>query len=161
MLYKSTRSQAAATHSAAQIIKQGLAEDGGLFVPQEIPTLTMAEIEALCQESYPVRAAKILAKFLNKINGLCDHKMGIDHHIRILSKGLKNGKSHGNIGHKNAVHNVKMDIIGIFNGICFLSQLCEIRSKYGGCYFNHINYLPKIFLSFVLHPALTKVDPAA
>ena len=64
MLYKSTRSQAAATHSAAQIIKQGLAADGGLFVPEEIPSLSMAEIEALCHESYPVRAAKILAKFL-------------------------------------------------------------------------------------------------
>ena len=35
MLYKSTRSQAAATHSAAQIIKQGLAADGGLFVPED------------------------------------------------------------------------------------------------------------------------------
>ena len=64
MLYKSTRSQAEATYSAAQIIKQGLAEDGGLFVPQEIPALSMTEIEALCHESYPVRAAKILAKFL-------------------------------------------------------------------------------------------------
>ena len=65
MLYKSTRSQAAATHSAAQIIKQGLAEDGGLFVPEEIPSLSMDEIEALCHDSYPVRAAKILAKFLS------------------------------------------------------------------------------------------------
>ena len=65
MLYKSTRSQAAASHSAAQIIKQGLAQDGGLFVPEEIPTLTMDEIEALCHESYPVRAARILAKFLS------------------------------------------------------------------------------------------------
>ena len=64
MLYKSTRSQAEATYSAAQIIKQGLAEDGGLFVPQEIPALSMTEIETLCKESYPVRAAKILAKFL-------------------------------------------------------------------------------------------------
>ena len=62
MLYKSTRSQAAATHTAAQIIKQGLAEDGGLFVPAEIPSLSMSEIEALCKESYPVRAAKILSK---------------------------------------------------------------------------------------------------
>ena len=64
MLYKSTRSQAVASHSAAQIIKQGLAADGGLFVPEEIPSLSMAEIEALCRESYPARAAKILAKFL-------------------------------------------------------------------------------------------------
>ena len=65
MLYKSTRSQAAASATAAQIIKQGLANDGGLFVPQEIPALSMAEIEELCHVSYPTRAAKILAKFLS------------------------------------------------------------------------------------------------
>ena len=64
MFYKSTRSNGAATASAAQVIKQGLAEDGGLFVPESIPTLTMEEITALCGESYPVRAAKILSKFL-------------------------------------------------------------------------------------------------
>ncbi len=64
MFYKSTRSTQKATASAAQIIKQGLAEDGGLFVPESIPTLSMDEIVALCKESYPVRAAKILSKFL-------------------------------------------------------------------------------------------------
>ena len=64
MLYKSTRSQEKPTMSAAQIIKQGLAEDGGLFVPESIPALTQEEIQALCKEPYPVRAAKILSKFL-------------------------------------------------------------------------------------------------
>ena len=64
MFYKSTRSSDAAALSSAQIIKQGLAEDGGLFVPETIPALTFEEISELCKESYPVRAAKILAKFL-------------------------------------------------------------------------------------------------
>ncbi len=64
MLYKSTRSNEKAAASAAQVIKQGLAEDGGLFVPESVPTLTYEEIEALCKEPYPVRAAKILSKFL-------------------------------------------------------------------------------------------------
>ena len=64
MLYKSTRSQAAASATAAQVIKQGLANDGGLFVPESIPTLSLDEIKELCKDSYPVRAAKILAKFL-------------------------------------------------------------------------------------------------
>lgn len=64
MFYKSTRSNEEAKYSAAQVIKQGLADDGGLFVPDEIPTLSMQEIEELCKESYPVRAAKILSKFL-------------------------------------------------------------------------------------------------
>ncbi len=64
MFYKSTRSQEKATATAAQVIKQGLANDGGLFVPESIPTLTADEIQALCKESYPVRAAKVLSKFL-------------------------------------------------------------------------------------------------
>ena len=64
MFYKSTRSNEKATATAAEVIKQGLAEDGGLFVPESIPTLTQDEIKALCDASYPVRAATILSKFL-------------------------------------------------------------------------------------------------
>ena len=36
MLYKSTRSTEPASVSSAQAIKQGLADDGGLFVPEQI-----------------------------------------------------------------------------------------------------------------------------
>ncbi len=64
MFYKSTRSNEKATALAAEVIKQGLAEDGGLFVPDTIPTITPEEIEALCKQSYPVRAATVLSKFL-------------------------------------------------------------------------------------------------
>ena len=64
MFYKSTRSNEKATASAAQVIKQGLAADGGLFVPESVPTLSMQEVSDLCKETYPVRAAKILSKFL-------------------------------------------------------------------------------------------------
>ena len=65
MYFKSTRSLEKATMTAAQVIKQGLADDGGLFVPESIPTLTLQEITELCKDSYPVRAAKILSKFLS------------------------------------------------------------------------------------------------
>ena len=65
MFYKSTRSTAAASVSAAQAIKQGLADDGGLFVPESIPQLTHKDILALCEMSYPQRAAKILSMFLS------------------------------------------------------------------------------------------------
>ncbi len=64
MFFKSTRSNEKAVATAAQVIKQGLADDGGLFVPESIPALTEQEIAELCHECYPVRAAKILAKFL-------------------------------------------------------------------------------------------------
>ena len=64
MKFQSTRDESTAKFSAAQIIKQGLAADGGLFVPEEIPVLTFDEISALCKVDYPTRAAKILGKFL-------------------------------------------------------------------------------------------------
>ncbi len=64
MNYQSTRGKSGESLSSAQIIKQGLALDGGLFIPDEIPTLTHDEIAALCPLSYPERAAKILSKYL-------------------------------------------------------------------------------------------------
>ena len=64
MMYQSTRDPAHKKYSAAEVIKMGLAPDGGLFIPETIPALTADEISALCADSYPVRAAKILGKFL-------------------------------------------------------------------------------------------------
>ena len=65
MLYQSTRDTSANKISGSMAIKQGLASDGGLFVPESIPALTHEEISELCGDSYPVRAAKILSKFLS------------------------------------------------------------------------------------------------
>ena len=60
MKYASTRStNREHAVSAAQAIKQGLAADGGLFMPQEIPALTMEEILSLKDKSYIDRAVHI------------------------------------------------------------------------------------------------------
>ena len=64
MNYTSTRGRSGENRSAAEIIKQGLALDGGLFIPEEIPTLTEADVNALCKMSYPERAATVLSKYL-------------------------------------------------------------------------------------------------
>lgn len=65
MNYFSTRSGAVgAPKTSAQVIKQGLAEDGGLFMPESIPTIDMAFIESLCGLEYYERAAKVLSLFL-------------------------------------------------------------------------------------------------
>ena len=64
MMYQSTRDSSHKKYSAAEVIKMGLAPDGGLFIPETIPALTADELSALCKESYPVRAARILGKFL-------------------------------------------------------------------------------------------------
>ncbi len=64
MKYYSTRDENQTKFDSAQVIKQGLASDGGLFVPDAIPSVTKDEIMKLCKMTYPERAAYVLAKFL-------------------------------------------------------------------------------------------------
>lgn len=64
MKFKSTRDINSNQYSSAQVIKQGLADDGGLFVPTEIPALSKEEILSFCSLSYSELAATILSKFL-------------------------------------------------------------------------------------------------
>ncbi|MBQ9085886.1 MAG: threonine synthase [Clostridia bacterium] len=64
MKYYSTRDKSKITFDSAQVIKKGLAEDGGLFVPESMPEISKEEILALCEKNYPERAAYVLSKFL-------------------------------------------------------------------------------------------------
>ena len=50
--------------TAAQAIKQGLAPDGGLLVPEKIPTIDRNFIESLRGLDYSEKAARVLALFL-------------------------------------------------------------------------------------------------
>ena len=63
MYYKSTRNSGVKITSAEAIV-QGISEDGGLFVPSEIPSITMDEIVKLGDMSYAERAAYVFAKYL-------------------------------------------------------------------------------------------------
>ena len=65
MMFFSTRDSEKKLFKASQVIKQGLASDGGLFVPESIPSVTLEEISELTNKSYPEIAATILAKFLS------------------------------------------------------------------------------------------------
>lgn len=64
MLYSSTRSGDDPVRSA-QVILAGLAPDGGLYVPETIPRLSLEEIEALGGHPYPERARRILSLYLD------------------------------------------------------------------------------------------------
>ena len=64
MKYISTRGIDKERVSSAFAIKKGLAGDGGLYMPEEIPSLGDKELKELLSLSYPERASKILAKFL-------------------------------------------------------------------------------------------------
>lgn len=63
MLYTSTRGKTDMVCSAHAIV-QGLADDGGLFMPQNFTPLTMTEICAIREQSYTERAVTILSHFL-------------------------------------------------------------------------------------------------
>lgn len=63
MDYFSTRG-ASERVSSAEAILQGLASDGGLFVPNAFPQMTRSEIAALAPLSYEERAVAILRLFL-------------------------------------------------------------------------------------------------
>ena len=64
MKFQSTRSNEKIKYTSAQVIKQGLANDGGLFVPETIPSLTKDDIASFCELSYPELAATVLSRFL-------------------------------------------------------------------------------------------------
>lgn len=64
MKFISTRSQHSVGVSSAEAIKNGLAPDGGLYMPESIPTLSQADLDRLSKMSYPERAAHILHMYL-------------------------------------------------------------------------------------------------
>lgn len=63
MQYQSTRDKSIKV-SAAQAIKQGLSKEGGLFVPDSFPKVSIDEIEDLAQMTYKERAYFVLSRFL-------------------------------------------------------------------------------------------------
>ena len=76
MYFISTRGEEKVT--GAQAIAQGLAVDGGLYVPETFPTVTKEEIESMAEMSYAERASFILGKYLGEdlgqeyINASCE-----------------------------------------------------------------------------------------
>ena len=62
MYFISTRGGEKVT--GAQAIVQGLAKNGGLYVPETFPAVSREEIENMLEMSYPERAAFVLGKYL-------------------------------------------------------------------------------------------------
>lgn len=74
MQYISTRGKSEAA-DASQAIIQGLAGDGGLYVPERFPPWTLNRIQALCDLPYASVAARVMGDFLSEfsseeINGM-------------------------------------------------------------------------------------------
>ena len=68
MLYHSSRGQASPV-SAAQAITMGIATDGGLFVPEDLPHFNEEDWQKLQNSNYQQRAVQILQPFLTEFTG--------------------------------------------------------------------------------------------
>ena len=63
MLYTSTRNNSIRV-SSAQAIASGISEEGGLFVPCELPEFTLEKINSMVEMNYINRAKTVLKEFL-------------------------------------------------------------------------------------------------
>ncbi|MEW6173308.1 MAG: threonine synthase [Bacillota bacterium] len=68
MLYASTRGEALRV-KAAQAIREGIAPDGGLYVPENLPVIDNTTLGGLISESYQERAERIMTLFLSDFDG--------------------------------------------------------------------------------------------
>ncbi len=55
--------------SAAEAVVRGIAEQGGLYVPESFPAVSAEELSALCGMDYPERAAFLLGKYFGEYDG--------------------------------------------------------------------------------------------
>lgn len=64
MYFVSTRDSKKAKYPAHDVIRRGIAPDGGLFFPESGVAFTSDELESIKKSPYAERAAKVLAKYL-------------------------------------------------------------------------------------------------
>ncbi len=64
MKYITTRTENAQGVESAAAIRNGLAPDGGLYLPESIPRLTQTDINELRESDYAALAAKVMSLFL-------------------------------------------------------------------------------------------------
>src|ERR1700709_2673658 len=65
MRYISTRGQAP-VRDFAGVLLAGLAEDGGLYVPEQWPSLSAADLRAMRSLPYPELAARVMQPFMGE-----------------------------------------------------------------------------------------------
>ena len=65
MNYISTRDAQGIPRTASYVIREGIAPDGGLYVPSSLPALDGETLQKLCTDDYCSRAVRILCMFLS------------------------------------------------------------------------------------------------
>ena len=67
MRFISTRNPADAVSGSTAVLS-GLAPDGGLYVPESFPPVSMKEIEDMTALDYPERSARIMSLFFDELS---------------------------------------------------------------------------------------------
>ncbi|KAJ3013599.1 threonine synthase [Thoreauomyces humboldtii] len=78
MLYLSTRGQSSGL-SFEEAVFQGLAPDGGLYIPHSIPTITAVDLASWSELTYPQLATSIFRKFIDPAEIPDDHLEALVH----------------------------------------------------------------------------------
>ena len=78
---------------AATAIAKGLADDGGLFVPQTFPSVSMEDITKMIEMDYAERACFVLHKYLEEYDYEGNDRV-VDNHIKKLRKAIGSSGKH-------------------------------------------------------------------
>lgn len=107
MLYTSTRNKNVQI-SAAEAITKGISEDGGLFVPTEIPQVDAAFIASLQEKDYIERAVAVLGLFLKDFS---------EDELRAYARGAYGGgKFSGSSPAPVVAANDRLNILELWHG---------------------------------------------
>ena len=74
--------------------------------------------------------------------------MDIQRKVRDRTNGLHHRDAYGDVGHKQAVHNIHMDIVGGFNALNIPAEVGKVSRENGGCDLDHGEW---ILSHWVLH----------
>ena len=105
MEYISTRNTKN-TFSFRDVFLKGLASDGGLFVPKEIPTFSKAELKVLKNLTYNDLAVKIISKF-------CGNEFNEKEIVEIIENSYKNFRTKNVVILKKIG---KLNLLELFHG---------------------------------------------
>ena len=100
MFYRSTRNSGVNVTSA-QAIAQGISEDGGLFVPSEIPSISMEDIKKLGDMTYAERAFFVFSSSIAANPKISD----------VLNKAVAGNEYWWAIGLSQIISNVPASIV--------------------------------------------------
>ncbi len=78
-----------------------------------------------------------VAELLHIAHRTLNHQVYVQRQRRHRTDGLHHRDTDGDIGHKQAVHHIHMDIVGRVNALDIPAEISKVGRKNGGGDFNH------------------------